>query len=46
MDEEREIEIQELEKSRNMDNLKLGDFDNDKPIGMDLQEEEETDFNA
>ena len=44
--EEREIEIQELEKSRNSDNLKLGDFDNDKPIGMDLQEEEETDFNA
>lgn len=45
-EEEREIEIQELEKSRNSDNLKLGDFDNDKPIGMDLQEEEETDFNA
>ena len=45
-EEEKEIEIQELEKSRNSDNLKLGDFDNDKPIGMDLQEEEETDFNA
>lgn len=42
--EEKELEIEELEKGRNQDNLKLGDFEDETPIRPDLQQEEETDF--
>lgn len=45
-EEEKAIEIEELEKTRNQDNLKLGDFEDENPIRFDLQEEEETDIQS